>query len=105
MRFEGRVWKDGEHWLIEVPALHAMTQGYTREEAHGMIKDLIETIHDRDEITQQGALPKVFVILPGIVRFAWIIMPAMGRTPAARLRSASSRRSGLPRSRSMTDAK
>ncbi len=44
MRFEGRVWKEGEHWLIEVPALHALTQGYTKEEAYEMIKDLIETM-------------------------------------------------------------
>ena len=49
MRFEGRVWKDGEHWLIEVPALHAMTQGYTREDAFEMIKDLIETMAAKPE--------------------------------------------------------
>lgn len=46
MRFEGRVWKDAEHWLVEVPALFAMTQGRTQEEAYEMIKDLLETMAD-----------------------------------------------------------
>lgn len=46
MRFEGRIWKDGQHWLVEVPAFGAMTQGYTREEAYEMIKGLIETMAD-----------------------------------------------------------
>jgi len=27
MRFEGRVWKDGKHWLVEVPMLDIMSQG------------------------------------------------------------------------------
>jgi hypothetical protein len=46
-RFEGRIWKDGEHWLIEVPALCAMTQGYSETEAYQMIRDLVETMADR----------------------------------------------------------
>lgn len=46
MRFEGRVWQDGEFWLIEVPALDAMTQGRTKAEAYLMIKDLLETMVD-----------------------------------------------------------
>lgn len=47
MRLEGRLWKDGKYWLIEVPALNAMTQGRTRKEAYVMIKDLLETMVDR----------------------------------------------------------
>ena len=47
MRFEGRVWQDGSHWLIEVPALHALSQGYSREEAYEMIEDLVETMVDQ----------------------------------------------------------
>jgi ribosome-binding protein aMBF1 (putative translation factor) len=47
MRFEGRLWKDGRHWLIEVPALNAMTQGRTKDEAYEMIKDLVETMADK----------------------------------------------------------
>ena len=49
MRYEGKVWKDGEHWLIEVSALEVMTQGYSFEEAGLMIKDAIESL-----INQEG---------------------------------------------------
>ncbi len=53
MRFEGRVWEDGEHWLIEVPALHALTQGHSKQEALEMIRDLVETManHPGFEVT------------------------------------------------------
>ncbi len=36
MRLEGRLWKSGEHWLIEVPALAAMTQGRTTTASSAM---------------------------------------------------------------------
>ena len=48
MRFEGRMFKDGEHWLIEIPALGAMTQGHDRKEALEMVQDLVETMANRD---------------------------------------------------------
>ncbi|MBU6383301.1 MAG: type II toxin-antitoxin system HicB family antitoxin [Verrucomicrobia bacterium] len=38
---EGKIWKDGKFWLVEVPALDAMTQGKTRKEALAMAEDLI----------------------------------------------------------------
>lgn len=41
MEMEGKIWKDGKFWLIEVPALDAMTQGKTRKEALAMLKDLV----------------------------------------------------------------
>ncbi len=41
MEMEGKVWRDGKFWLVEVPTLDAMTQGRTRKEALGMIKDLV----------------------------------------------------------------
>ena len=41
MELEGRFWKSGDHWLIEVPALDVMTQGYSKEEAIFMIRDAI----------------------------------------------------------------
>ena len=44
MRFEGRVWKEGKHWLVEVPMLDVMTQGGTRKEAMAMIADAIEAL-------------------------------------------------------------
>ena len=44
MRFEGTLTQDGKHWIIEIPALDAMTQGRTRDEAYAMIQDLLETM-------------------------------------------------------------
>ena len=38
---EGKIWKDGKFWLVEVPALDAMTQGKTRKETLAMVEDLI----------------------------------------------------------------
>lgn len=49
MRFEGRIWKDGKFWLVEVPELAAMTQGRSRDEAYEMIKDLVETMANAPE--------------------------------------------------------
>lgn len=42
MELEGKIWKSKKFWLVEVPALDAMTQGRSREEALEMIKDLIK---------------------------------------------------------------
>lgn len=42
MELEGKVWKSGKFWLIEVPALGVMTQGRSRKEALKMISDAIE---------------------------------------------------------------
>ena len=47
MRFYGRIYKDSKYWLAEVPILDAMTQGRTRKEAFGMVKDLLETLANR----------------------------------------------------------
>ncbi len=47
MRFEGRVWKDGKFWLVEVPMLDLMTQGRSRKEALAMIVDAIESLTDQ----------------------------------------------------------
>lgn len=47
MMLAGRVWKDGKHWLAEVPLLDAMTQGRTRPEAFRMLADLVETMADK----------------------------------------------------------
>lgn len=40
----GKTWKDGNVWLIEVPALDLMTQGKSQENALDMIKDAIESL-------------------------------------------------------------
>jgi len=41
MEMEGKIWKDGKFWLVEIPALDAMTQGKTRKEALAMVEDLV----------------------------------------------------------------
>ncbi len=46
MRFEGRIWKDGKFWLVEIPVLDAMTQGRTKKEAYEMAADLVESLVD-----------------------------------------------------------
>src|SRR5712664_1173429 len=46
MRFAGRIWKDGNFWLAEVPMLDAMTQGRSRRGALRMMADLIQTMAD-----------------------------------------------------------
>ncbi len=46
MRLAGSIWKDGGHWLAEVPMLDAMTQGRSRTEAFRMMVDLVETMAD-----------------------------------------------------------
>ena len=49
MRFQAKLYKDGEWWLAEVPIFAAMTQGRTRKEALAMIVDWFETIITRPE--------------------------------------------------------
>ena len=44
MELEGKIWKDGKSWLVEVPALDVCTQGHTRKEALRMIADAIEVL-------------------------------------------------------------
>ena len=44
MRLDGRVWKEGGYWLVEIPLLDAMTQGRSRREALEMAGDLVETL-------------------------------------------------------------
>lgn len=51
MRFQGKIYRNGKFWLAEIPILDAMTQGYTREEAYRMVKDLIETLINRPEFS------------------------------------------------------
>lgn len=42
MELEGKIWKDGKFWLVEVPAVEVMTQGRTQKEALEMIVNAIE---------------------------------------------------------------
>ena len=47
MRFHGKIWKDGRHWLAEIPLLDAMTQGASKKDVLAMVKDLLESLVDR----------------------------------------------------------
>lgn len=42
MELEGKIWKSGKFWLVEVSSVNVMTQGHSREEALKMIADAIE---------------------------------------------------------------
>jgi predicted RNase H-like HicB family nuclease len=46
MEFCGKVWKteDRPPWVIEVPSLGVITQGYTKKEALAMLKDALEEL-------------------------------------------------------------
>jgi DNA-binding transcriptional regulator YiaG len=50
MRFEGTIWRNGKYWLVEVPALDAMTQGRSKREAYAMIEDLVKTMADAPDL-------------------------------------------------------
>lgn len=41
MVLEGKIWKDGKHWLVAIPALDVMTQGRSRRDAFKMIVDAV----------------------------------------------------------------
>ncbi|MCC7142268.1 MAG: helix-turn-helix transcriptional regulator [Candidatus Eisenbacteria bacterium] len=47
MRFEGRVFRMGRHWAVEVPILDVVTQGRTKREALEMIADAVESLVSR----------------------------------------------------------
>lgn len=50
MELEGKVWKEGSGWLVEISFLDVMTQGRTRKEALDMIKDAVmELLRDSFE--------------------------------------------------------
>jgi hypothetical protein len=46
MELEGRIWKSGKFWLVEVPAVDVMTQGTSRKNALHMIGDAVEGLLD-----------------------------------------------------------
>jgi hypothetical protein len=50
MRFRGKLQRDGQHWLAEVPIFDAMTQGRTRGEALDMIADWFASMVDRPRL-------------------------------------------------------
>ncbi len=59
MELEGKVWKDGNFWLIEVPILDVMTQGKSKKEALAMIEDAVQGLM---ECYFEGKLKKEFSV-------------------------------------------
>lgn len=49
MILEGRIFKSGKHWLGEIPALDAMTQGNTRSQILEMVQDLVKELVNQPE--------------------------------------------------------
>lgn len=41
MELEGKIWKDGSYWIVEVPSLNVSTQGKSRKNALFMIQDAV----------------------------------------------------------------
>lgn len=56
LTFQGKVWKDSRYWLIEIPALDVMTEGYSRADALDMLKDAVESLIDRSGFEADVAL-------------------------------------------------
>ena len=48
MRFSGKVFKDGNFWLAEIPILDIMTQGHTQKESYDMALDVIKSMINKD---------------------------------------------------------
>jgi hypothetical protein len=46
MRFEGRVFKAGRFWAVEIPILAIATQGRSKKDAYAMAADAVETLAD-----------------------------------------------------------
>jgi len=44
MRFDGRVFKAGRYWAVEVPILGIASQGRSKKHAYAMIADAIESL-------------------------------------------------------------
>ena len=49
MRFSGRVFKDDDYWLAEIPILDIMTQGHTENESYTMVIDAIESLINKKD--------------------------------------------------------
>ncbi len=48
MRFSGKIYKDGDFWLAEIPILDAMTQGHTQKEAFAMVLDMVKSMVNKE---------------------------------------------------------
>jgi len=49
MRFSGKIYKDGNFWLAEIPILDLMTQGQTKKQAFEMVADMLESLVNKKD--------------------------------------------------------
>lgn len=56
MELEGKIWKEGKFWIVEVPTIDVCTQALTRKNALSMIEDaifeLIKEYFSEDELDE-----------------------------------------------------
>lgn len=50
MYLEGKIWKDGKFWLIEVPSLDLATQGKSKKDAGSMLQDALKALMNQKRI-------------------------------------------------------
>jgi len=46
--YRGKIYKDGKHWIVAVPALDLLTQGDTKNDAYEMLDDWLKTAMGKD---------------------------------------------------------
>ena len=65
MVLEGRIYKSGKFWRVEIPGLDYMTQGHSQKEALEMAADIVKTGVDRKgfKVTATLMSPKTFSIV------------------------------------------
>ena len=44
MELEGKIWKSGKFWFMEIPSIDVCTQGFSRQKALKMIEDAIKVL-------------------------------------------------------------
>jgi DNA-binding XRE family transcriptional regulator len=50
MYLEGKIWKDGRFWLIEVPSLDLATQGKSKKDACRMLQDAFLALLNQKQV-------------------------------------------------------
>ena len=56
MKIEGKMWKDGNHWVVYVPILDISTQGRSKKDALAMIEDAIQVEAEREGLKIRAVL-------------------------------------------------
>ena len=51
MRIHGTIEREGKWWAMAIPSLGVFTQGRTRSEAQAMVKDAVEVLLNRQDVS------------------------------------------------------